>query len=125
MPKFPKLGFLLLLLLGLSSTTIYAKDLTWQTGTLQQITSDSSSHMVGTMFNGRAVLKDRPVTTTHYLIRGQQYIYQVDRGTNSGEKSLELTVNGEVSFAVDGSNFYIRDEKGKQHKLQLITKALP
>jgi len=26
-PKFPKLGFLLLLLLGLSSTTIYAKDL--------------------------------------------------------------------------------------------------
>jgi len=44
--------------------------------------------------------------------------------TNAGEKSLELTVNGPISFAVDGSNLYLRDEKGKEHKLALISKGI-
>jgi endonuclease YncB( thermonuclease family) len=113
----------LLVVVGLG--TLNAKNLAWQTGTLEQITSDERTNTVGTMFNGRAVLKQRSVTTTHYLIRGAQYIYQADRGTNTGEKSLEVTIHGPVEFAVDGSTLYLRDEKGKEHKLALISKALP
>ena len=39
------------------------------------------------------------------------------------DKALDVTVNGLVQFAIDGSTCYLRDEEGKEHRLSVKKKT--
>jgi hypothetical protein len=58
--------------------------------------------------------------------------YKIDTGSmafvcartlrNRRDKTLDVTINRPVQFAIEGSTCYLKDEEGKEHKLSLEQK---
>jgi hypothetical protein len=97
-------------------------DSAWQNGILDGMTSDTVQGPSVVM--GQTVIH-RTDTVTHYVLHGQQYIYQADRRTTPRDKPLDITIRGPVNFAIIGATVYVRDEHGTVHKLALVSKSLP
>ncbi len=83
------------------------KDLEWRTGKLLD---------VQTRGRGRRM-------ATYYAIDGGNLIYLAQRTVTRRDKPLNVTVHGSVRFAVKGSDFYLLDDDGKQHRLTLEKKT--
>ena len=92
------LGFLLL-----SPLIAGDKHRNWQQGVLKTISTDTDT--------GREVAS--------YTIETGEYVYVVKRKVGHRDKPLLVTVNDPVRFAVEGQDFYLVDEQGKEHKLLL------
>ena len=92
----------------------------WQTGTLKDLTTETLSRTIG--LNG--MLAQKHYLVCHYLIESADYVYEATRTIHSDEKQLEVTVNGPIKFALIGTDFYVQDEKGKEHKLDFVKKTL-
>ena len=61
---------------------------------------------------------------TYYQIDTAKTAYFVARTLRSRrDKALDVTVNGLVQFAIDGSTCYLRDEEGKEHRLSVKKKT--
>jgi len=100
-------------------------DSEWQAGILKDMTSTTGSRTVGTLNQGHGVLVERETTTTHCTIQSPQYVYLAH--LNIGKKSdllVNVTVKGPITFAIEGSDLYLKDESGKIHKLVLESKTL-
>lgn len=83
------------------------KDFEWKTGKLMD---------VQTRGRGRHA-------ATYYAIDGGNLIYLAQRTVTRHDKPLNVTVHGSVRFAVKGSDFYLLDDDGKQHRLTLEKKT--
>jgi hypothetical protein len=92
----------------------------WQSGTLKDLTTDTESRIVG--LNG--MLVQGHIVITHYFIESSAYIYEADLRLHAKDKQPPVTVNAPIKFALVGSDFYIQDEEGKEHKLMLVKKIL-
>jgi hypothetical protein len=106
-------------------SAVQAKDkkpIEWKTGTLLDMTTHKGSRYVGDRDGGYSARNDQ----SYYEIDdGEQYIYVVRRSmTTRWDKTVVLTVNGPVKFAIDGSNMLLLDDKGKQHKLAIEKRTL-
>lgn len=61
---------------------------------------------------------------TFYTIETAEYVYVAKRTlVRRGDKQLSVTVNDPVKFAIEGQDFYLQDEHGKEHKLTLEKKT--
>lgn len=60
---------------------------------------------------------------TYYAIDGGDLIYLAQRTVNRRDKPLNVTIHGNVRFAVKGSDLYLVDDYGKQHRLTLEKKT--
>ncbi len=83
------------------------KDLEWKTGKLLD---------VQTRGRGRHA-------STYYAIDGGDLIYLAQRTVTRRDKPLNVTIHGNVRFAVKGSDLYLVDDDGKQHRLTLEKKT--
>jgi hypothetical protein len=92
----------------------------WQAGTLTDLTTDTESKIVG--LNG--MLVQGHYVITHYFIESADYIYEANLVLHARDKQPPVTVNGPIKFALAGTDFYIQDEQGKEHKLALVKKTL-
>jgi hypothetical protein len=117
-----KLVSALLLLVSLSSLAA-TKARAWQEGTLKDVTSEPGSRIVGTMNQGHGTVVQARNDATFYFIETADYTYVAKRTlTRRGDKQVPVTVNDPVKFAIEKDDFYLLDEKGKEHKLTLEKK---
>jgi hypothetical protein len=126
-PEMIRTKSLLVVFLLFSFGTVFAEkipDSAWQTGTLRNVTSDTRSRVIGMYNNGQGMVGEQIRIITHYSIETPQYIYEAERTTRRHDKSLNVTINGQVKIAVEGMDLYIYDDVGKVHKLMIATKTL-
>lgn len=90
--------------------TLTKKERDWQEGKLIDIQNES----IG------AINRERII----YVIDAGNYIYTASRIHYMRAKSLLVTVNDKIKFALEKSKFYILDEEGKEHELKFEKKAL-
>ena len=99
----------------------YAKDKerAWQDGILLDSSTEKGTRLVGNEYGVTTLRND----VMYYQIDSEKMAYVVARTLRSRrDKPLEVTINGNVQFAIDGSTCYLRDEKGKEHKLSVEKK---
>lgn len=105
----------------LLSTMAVAKDKPvpiWQSGTLTDISTQRGTRLVGV----DGVINERRDDHTYYLIETPDIIYVAERGmSRHHDKPLAVTINKAVRFYIQGQDFYLQDEQGKEHKLTLET----
>ena len=113
--------FIVALLLGTLVPLAQArdKDRAWKTGMLLDSSTQTGSRVVGD--------EDRVVTLrndlTYYRIDAGDIVYVVARTLRSRrDKALDVTINRPVHYVIDGSNCYLRDDEGKEHKLTIEKK---
>lgn len=92
----------------------------WQDGIVMDSSAEKGTRLVGNAYGVNTVRND----VTYYQIDTATTAYFVARTVRSRrDKALDVTVNGLVKFAIDGSTCYLRDEEGKEHKLSVEKKA--
>jgi hypothetical protein len=102
-----------------SSINAKSKDRGWQDGTLLDSSTEKGTRLVGTAYGVNTLRND----VTYYQIDSGKLTYVVARSLRSRrDKALDLTINGHVQFAIEGSTCYLRDEEGKEHKLTVEKK---
>jgi hypothetical protein len=99
--------FVLLYLLVVSFTALYAKGPEWQSGDVAAM--DVIRTPVGKKIKYRY----------SYTLHANGHSYSFDETTK-----LQLTVNGPVRFAVNGDKLRVMDERGKEHKETVLQKAV-
>ena len=96
----------------------------WQQGMLKDVSSESNSRLVGVYDHGQGALVQRRNDATFYTVDAGEYVYVAERKlTRRGDMQLSVTVNDPVRFAIEGADFYMQDEQGKEHKLTLEKKT--
>jgi hypothetical protein len=83
------------------------KDLEWKTGKLLDVQT-----------RGRGRIK-----ATYYAIDTGDLTYLAMRTVNRRDKPLNVTVHGNVKFAVKGGDLFLMDDDGKEHRLTLEKKT--
>jgi hypothetical protein len=58
-----------------------------------------------------------------FVIETDTLTYTVSEIVRGG-KPANLTVNGPVKFAVEGTTLYLMDENGKEHRTEIVKKVL-
>jgi hypothetical protein len=116
-----------LLLLVVCSMLSLAKDHAWTTGTLVDSETERGTRTVGipsTIGSGPMIATLRNDVTL-YTIDDGKYLWLVSRRmVKKNDKSLELTVNAPVKFAIEKEDCYLLDDEGKEHKLVVEKKTL-
>jgi hypothetical protein len=122
----PILISLIVLVLALSCPALAGKKaLTWQTGKL--VDSQRSQNLAGAV--------DRPGfgnvrRTTNVYQTQDTFVIETDSLTYTvseiarGTKPANLTVNGPVKFAVEGTTLYLLDDGGNEHRTDIVKKVL-
>src|ERR1044072_1418467 len=103
------LGLILLIVIPLSAL----KDKEWQEGKLIDIKNEPYTE--GSVFVSGGVHKER-IT---YVIEAGTYIYSASHLHYRRDKTMPITVNAKVKFAIEKTKFYLLDEDGKEHDLKL------
>jgi hypothetical protein len=100
----------------------------WQTGTLTDIVDEQRpvttqhEHTYGT--HHQSTTTDASYTVPHYLIETDKHVYEVIANGGDRRRVLPVTVNGPLKYALIGTDLYIQDEKGKEHKMTVLRKTL-
>ena len=55
----------------------------------------------------------------NYLIETDKYVYEAIANGMDRRRVLPVTINGPLKYAFVGTDLYIQDEKGKEHKMTL------
>ena len=103
------------------------KNRDWQTGKL--VDSQRSQNVVGAVERPPVGFDSRRRTNNVYEIR-DTFVIETDSYTYTasevvrGTKPPNVTVNGPVKFAVDGTTMYLLDDGGKEHKADVTKKVL-
>jgi hypothetical protein len=112
-------------LAGSASAGKKARD--WQIGKL--LDSQRSQNVVGTVEHPPIGLDNRRRTNNVYetrdsfVIEDELHTYTVSEIVR-GTKPANVTVNGPVKFAIDGTTMYLLDDGGKEHKTDITKKVL-
>jgi hypothetical protein len=116
--KVTAIGFAALLSISMPT---FAKDKPhdWQAGMLLD-SSTTVGHRVYGDADGVNTLRD---DRTYYKIDAGSMVYLCARGLRSRrDKALDVTINRPIQFAIEGSNCFLQDAEGKEHKLSLEQK---
>jgi hypothetical protein len=92
----------------------------WQDGILKRTSNDRLERSSGhTGIKGK-----KRVFITYYFIEAGDSLYEAE-DVETKDKKLDLPSAGEahVSFLVSNSDFFLKDAKGKEHKLHLLNKV--
>jgi hypothetical protein len=107
-------------LLSISMPTL-AKDKPhdWQAGTLLDSSTQLGHRLDGDADGVNTLRDDR----TYYKIDAGSMVYVCARAQRSRrDKALDVTINRPIQFAIEGSNCFLQDAEGKEHKLSLEQK---
>jgi len=119
--------FWAVLFLVVCSSFLLAKDRAWTTGTLVNAETERGTRDVGvppTIITGPKVVSLRN-DVTYYTIDDGKYRWVVSRRmTKKDDKPLNVTVDGQVKFAIEKRTCYLLDEQGEEHKLAVERKTL-
>lgn len=59
------------------------------------------------------------------MIEGERYVYTAqERLPWPWKKAANVTVNGPVKYAIDKGRFFLLDDDGKEHELEITRKEL-
>jgi hypothetical protein len=105
----------------------------WQTGRLMDL--QRSQDLAGTVERPGVVLTNGIRLTNNsrraiyrrqetLVIETEMYDYTVDEVLGRRQQPANLTVNGPVTFAIEGPTLYLIDEDGRQYKTEVVRKAL-
>lgn len=100
----------------------------WQTGTLADISDEQRAvtteheHTYGTHRNSTTT--DSSYVVPHYILETDKYTYEAIANGGDRRRRLAVTVNGPLKYALVGTDFYIQDEQGKEHKMTVLKKTL-
>ena len=108
--------FILILACVAAQAKIHNSD--WKSGVLKRIAKE---HLTGE--SGQ--LGKRPpkhgVFLTYYFVESEGSLYEGDDVTlKKNERGFPVSVNSSVQFLVTGAEMYLRDDKGKSHRLRLV-----
>jgi hypothetical protein len=82
----------------------------------------------GIVINGKRWTNDskRAVYQTQqtFVIESETHTYTVSEPLGRREKPTNLTINGPVRFEVVGTSLYLLDDDFKEHKTEILKKAL-
>lgn len=112
-----KKALLSILLLSVSAFAGRFPESAWKTGVLKRVSTDPvapASDRAGkkAFRHGYAV--------TYYFIESGDYLYEGETLHRKNHKDFSVDVNAPVKFLLTDSDLYLRDNKGKQHKLLLL-----
>jgi hypothetical protein len=99
----------------------------WQIGKL--LDSQRSQDVVGAVehppigFDNRSRTENVYETRDTFVVEGDSYTYTVSEIVRS-TKPANVTVNGPVKFATDGTTMYLLDDGGREHKTDVVKKIL-
>jgi hypothetical protein len=101
----------------------------WQSGTWRD--ADVTRRMVdfgpgSTSFDGgrRGTPAMRAMVDVRtYVIEGDGVRLELEEVVPVGRRSIDATVGGSVSFALEKNNVYVKDADGKEHKLRVTKKT--
>ncbi len=95
------------------------KDRVWHDGVLNDSSTERGTRVIPGQYGSLSLRDD----VTLYQIDDGKTVYVVARTLrNRRDKALNVTINGHVQFAVDGSTCYLLDDDGKEHKLSVEKK---
>jgi hypothetical protein len=100
----------------------------WQTGTLtdivdeQKAVTNEHTHTYGN--RQHSTTTDASYLIPHYLIETDKYVYEAIANSGDRRRTLTVTVNGPLKYALLGNDLYVQDEKGKEHKMTVLKKTL-
>jgi len=103
------------------SQALYSKEKPrdWKDGVLLDSSTDRGKRVVPTQYGSISARDD----VTYYNIDDGKMIYVVARSLKSHrDRSLDVTINEHVQFAIEGGTCYLRDAEGKEHKLSVEKK---
>lgn len=107
-----------LLVLASISTEAKIPSSAWKSGVLKRMTKDHLVKESGQL--GKKPPK-HGIYISYYYIESESSLYEGDDvALKNNEKGFPVTVDAPVKFFVNGSDMYIRDDKGKEHKLRLV-----
>ena len=90
----------------------------WKDGVLKRVTKD---HLTGESGQLGKKPPKHGVYISYYFVEADNQLYEGDDvRLKNNEKGFPVSVNGPVKFYVSGTDMYLRDDKGKQHKLRLV-----
>lgn len=97
----------------------------WQAGTLTDSSETWHSRTVGTLNSNHGMLIGREYPIITYTIEADTFTYEVELTLrHRGDDRPSLTVNGPIKFAIVKSDFFIKDEQGKEFRLILAKKTI-
>jgi len=112
--------FVASLALALVSISLEAKipSSAWKSGVLKRTTKDHLVKESGQL--GKKPPK-HGIYISYYYIESENSLYEGDDvSLKNNEKGFPITVDAPVKFFVNANDLYIRDDKGKEHKLRLV-----
>lgn len=104
----------------------------WRQGVLKDVAVERESRMLGIYSGGTQIgntstahgsLVQVPITIMSYTIETADYEFVAGRSMRRRDKPLSVTINDAVSFAVEKTDLYLKDDAGKEHKLVLMKKT--
>jgi hypothetical protein len=114
--------FLSVVLVCLSISTVSLakdKERAWQDGVLLDSDTKTGTRVVGSAGSINTLRND----LTYDQLDTGKMIYVVARTLRRrSDNALDVTINGHVQFAIEGSTCYLKDDKGKEHKLSVEKK---
>ncbi len=134
-----KLLGLFALVLLIATFAAAEKSRNWQNGTV--LDSNRSRYFAGTVGNantngnisdsggyyGDTATSERAIYRVYqnFVIAGDQYVYLAQEHLKwRWSKPADLTVNGKVKYAVEKRKFYVIDDEGKEHEMEIVKKTL-
>ena len=90
----------------------------WKSGVLKRTSKDHLVKESGQL--GKKPPK-HGIYISYYYIESENSLYEGDDvALKNNEKGFPVTVEAPVKFFVNGNALYLRDDKGKEHKLRLV-----
>lgn len=90
----------------------------WKSGVLRRT---SKEHLVKESGQLGKKPPKHGIYISYYYIESENSLYEGDDvALKNNEKGFPVTVDAPVKFFVNGNDLYIRDDKGKEHKLRLV-----
>jgi hypothetical protein len=92
-------------------------DSEWQSGVVKRISTNHVAKSSGHL--GQKPPK-HGVFLTYYFVQTNDHLYEAQEIQTKPAKAATLAVDQEVKFIIDGTNFIVKDQKGKRHKFHLL-----
>jgi len=100
----------------------------WRPGTLADILDEQHTRTTGhTHTHGNrstSTTTESTYSVPHYVIETDEYRYEVIGNGGDRRRALPVTINGPIKYAIVGTDLFVQDERGKEHKMTLVRKTL-
>jgi hypothetical protein len=117
----------LVVLMAMAAPSLAAADRHWQTGTWGDVTTRRKMVDFGPGTSGFGPPRASPTMRAmadvrRFVIETDDVRLEMEDTVPVGRRSIEVTVGGMVTFALEKRAVYVRDPDGTEHKLRLVKK---